>query len=70
MKHELSLDKFLEQAQRARLSHSDGILDRVFSLLQTLYRTHPFPLWRANELWKWACEGEYLDMLRRDAGPA
>jgi Zn-dependent protease with chaperone function len=63
LRQELSLDQFLEQAERAREASEEGVLDRVFSLLQTLYRTHPFPLFRAAELWRWACDGEYLDLI-------
>jgi len=67
LRGELSLDKFVEQSARARQSSEEGILDRVFTLLQSLYRTHPFPLWRAAELWKWACDGEYLSLLQSEA---
>jgi Zn-dependent protease with chaperone function len=66
LRDELSLDKFVEQAEAAARSPEEGMLDRVFSLLQTLYRTHPFPLWRASELLKWACEGGYLALLQSD----
>ena len=62
LRHELSIERFLEQAERARQAPDEGVLDKVFTLLQTLYRTHPFPLWRAAELWRWACDGEYLSL--------
>jgi Zn-dependent protease with chaperone function len=61
---ELSLDRFMEQALRARQAGETDVLDRIFSVLQTASRTHPFPLWRAAELWRWACNGEYLSLLR------
>jgi len=60
LRHELSIERFIEQAERARAAPEEGVLDKVFTVLQTLYRTHPFPLWRAAELWRWACDGEYL----------
>lgn len=62
---ELSLDRFMEQALLARKAPEDGVLDRIFTLLQTVSRTHPFPLWRAAELWQWACHGEYLEILQQ-----
>ena len=64
LRHELSVERFLEQAERARqVPEEGGVLDKVFTLFQTLYRTHPFPLWRAAELWRWACDGEYLSLI-------
>jgi Zn-dependent protease with chaperone function len=64
LQNELSLERFMEQALRARQAPEEGVLDRVFTLLQTASRTHPFPLWRAAELWQWACQGEYLDLIQ------
>lgn len=64
---ELSLERFMEQALRARQAPEEGVLDRVYTMLQTISRTHPFPLWRAAELWSWCCEGEYLSLLQRHA---
>jgi Zn-dependent protease with chaperone function len=61
---ELSLDSFMEQALRARQAGESDVLDRVYTVLQTVSRTHPFPLWRAAELWRWACRGEYLSILQ------
>jgi hypothetical protein len=64
---ELSLDRFMDQALRARQAPEEGVLDRIYTLLQTASRTHPFPLWRAAEVWHWACRGEYLDLLQLHA---
>jgi Zn-dependent protease with chaperone function len=64
---ELDLQRFMEQALRARQAPEEGVLDRIYTLLQTVSRTHPFPLWRAAELWQWACRGEYLDLLQLHA---
>lgn len=61
---ELSIDRFMEQALRARKASETDVLDRVYSVLQTASRTHPFPLWRAAELWRFACRGEYLSLLQ------
>ncbi len=64
---ELSLDRFMEQALRARRAGDEDVMSRVFTLLQTAWRSHPFPLWRAAELWRWACQGEYLSILQSAA---
>ena len=64
LRGELSLERFIEQAERAQKTAEEGVLDRIFTLLQTLYRTHPFPLWRAQELWRWATGGEYLNLIQ------
>jgi Zn-dependent protease with chaperone function len=61
---ELSLERFMEQALRARQTGDSDVLDRIYTMLQTVSRTHPFPLWRAAELWRWACNGEYLSLLQ------
>ena len=61
---QLSLDRFMEQALRARRAGEEDVMSRVFTLLQTAWRSHPFPLWRAAELWRWACQGEYINLLQ------
>ena len=53
----------LERGEQPRIVVGTDLRE-LFTLLQTLFRTHPFPLWRAAELWKWACDGEYLDLIR------
>jgi Zn-dependent protease with chaperone function len=67
LRDELSLDRFIEQAEQARQAPEESVLDRIFSLLQTSFATHPFPLWRAAELWRWACDGPYLALLQDSA---
>jgi hypothetical protein len=61
---ELSLEGFMQQALRARQAGETDVLDRIYTVLQSASRTHPFPLWRAAELWRWACDGEYLSLLQ------
>jgi Zn-dependent protease with chaperone function len=61
---ELSLEDFMQQALSARQAPEENVLDKIYSLMQTAARTHPFPLWRAAELWQWACRGEFLSLLR------
>jgi Zn-dependent protease with chaperone function len=67
LRGELSLDRFVEQAQRVERLPEDTMLDKIYSLFQEIGRTHPFPLWRAAELHRWACHGEYLALLQSAA---
>ena len=64
LSEQLSLPDFMQQALVARQAPEDNVLDKIYSLMQTASRTHPFPLWRAAELWHWTCRGEYLSLLR------
>jgi Zn-dependent protease with chaperone function len=64
---QMSLEAFMNQALRARQLGDTDILDRIYTVMQTVSRTHPFPLWRAAELWRWACQGEYLSVLQSAA---
>lgn len=61
---DMSLVQFMDQALKARQAPEENVLDRLYTVLQSAARTHPFPLWRAAELWQWACRGEYLDLIR------
>ncbi|HNN51857.1 MAG TPA: M48 family metalloprotease [Pseudomonadota bacterium] len=64
LSEQLSLEDFMQQALAARQAPEENVLDKIYSLMQTAARTHPFPLWRAAELWQWSCRGEYLSLLR------
>lgn len=64
---ELSLERFMEQALRARRAGEEDVMSRIFTMLQTAWRSHPFPLWRAAELWRWTTHGEYLNLLQSAA---
>ncbi len=63
LSEQLSLPDFMQQALAARQAPEENVLDKIYSLMQTASRTHPFPLWRAAELWQWSCRGEYLSLL-------
>ena len=36
------------------------------SIFQTLFRTHPFPIWRTKEILDWVTTGNYLEILDGD----
>ncbi len=60
----LSVDAFLEQA-----SHYEGqneFADKVWQVINTAFRTHPFGTVRAAELQRWVASGEYDKILGGD----
>jgi len=54
---QMDLDAFLVQAKE--YEESGGPLDRIFQILNTLDRTHPFNTLRAAELQRWIEAGNY-----------
>jgi len=59
---QMDLNAFLVQAKE--YEESGGALDRIFQILNTLDRTHPFNTLRAAELQRWIESGEYDRILR------
>lgn len=60
---QMDYHEFLRQAEEFQMDQEDNALNKTYVLLQTLYRTHPFPVWRASEILTWAKQGEYLNIL-------
>ncbi|HKC40021.1 MAG TPA: M48 family metallopeptidase, partial [Gemmatimonadales bacterium] len=58
---QMDLNAFLEQAKE--YEESGGPLDRIFQILNTLERTHPFNTLRAAELQRWIEAGQYERIL-------
>src|SRR5216110_1173737 len=58
---QMDLDAFLVQAKE--YEESGGALDRIFQILNTLDRTHPFSTLRAAELQRWIEAGHYQRIL-------
>ncbi len=58
---QMNLDEFLVQAKD--YEESGGALDRIFQILNTLDRTHPFSTLRAAELQRWIEAGHYERIL-------
>jgi len=59
---EMDLNAFLVQAKE--YEEAGGALDRIFQILNTLDRTHPFNTLRAAELQRWIEAGHYDRILR------
>jgi Zn-dependent protease with chaperone function len=61
--NELSIDAFIEQADSFGKMQDEGPLGRYITIFQTLFRSHPFPIWRTKEILDWVTTGNYLEIL-------
>lgn len=64
--NELSIDAFIEQADGFGKLQDEGPLGRYIAIFQTLFRSHPFPIWRAKEVIDWVTGGNFLEILDGD----
>ena len=63
---ELSIDSFIEQADSFGKMQDEGPLGRYITIFQTMFRSHPFPIWRTKEILDWVQTGNYLEILDGD----
>ncbi|MGQ0646658.1 MAG: M48 family metallopeptidase [Gemmatimonadaceae bacterium] len=61
---DISVDAFLEQADA--YEHGADFADKVWQIINTAFRTHPFGTVRAAELQRWVKSGEYEKILAGD----
>jgi Zn-dependent protease with chaperone function len=61
---EISVDNFMEQARTYETGGDLG--DKVWQVINTAFRTHPFGTVRAAELQRWIDSGEYEKILAGD----
>ncbi|MEO6446496.1 MAG: M48 family metallopeptidase [Gemmatimonadaceae bacterium] len=59
---EINVDAFLEQA--ATYETQGDFADKVWQVINTAFRTHPFGTVRAAELQRWVATGDYDKILR------
>lgn len=60
----LSIDAFVEQAEQ--YEGSSDLADKVWQVINTAFRTHPFGTVRAAEIQRWVKSGEYDRILTGD----
>jgi Zn-dependent protease with chaperone function len=60
---ELSIDAFIEQADSFGKMQDEGPLGRYITVFQSLFRSHPFPIWRTKEIIDWVTTGNFLEVL-------
>jgi Zn-dependent protease with chaperone function len=63
---ELAIDAFIEQADGFGKMQDEGPLGRYIAIFQSLFRSHPFPIWRTKEILDWVQTGNYLEILDGD----
>lgn len=63
MYEHMDYQAFLQQAEELHMDQEDNALNKTYVLLQEMYRSHPFPIWRASEILEWARTGAYLEIL-------
>ncbi len=60
---ELSIDSFIDQADSFGKMQDEGPLGRYITIFQSLFRSHPFPIWRTKEIIDWVSTGNFLEIL-------
>jgi Zn-dependent protease with chaperone function len=60
---QLSFEAFLAQADRLDKMSADSGWARALMLVQEMFRSHPFPVYRAKEIVEWISSGNYLEIL-------
>lgn len=61
--NELGIESFIEQADSFGKMQDEGPLGRYITIFQSLFRSHPFPIWRTKEIIDWVTTGNYLEIL-------
>jgi len=60
---QMDYQEFIRQAEEFQMDQEDSALNKVYVLLQVMYRSHPFPVWRTSEILEWTRHGDYLNIL-------
>ena len=60
---QMDYQEFIRQAEEFQIDQEDNTLNKVYVLLQLMYKSHPFPVWRASEILNWVKKGAYLDII-------
>jgi Zn-dependent protease with chaperone function len=66
LSEELNIDAFIEQADAFGKLQDEGPLGRYIAIFQSLFRSHPFPIWRTKEVLDWVFEGNFMEILDGD----
>jgi len=63
---QMSFEAFMEQADRLDQLSAESGWARTLMFVQEIFRTHPFPVYRAKEIAEWVTSGNYLEILDGD----
>lgn len=66
LSEELNIESFIEQADNFGKLQDEGPLGRYIAIFQTLFRSHPFPIWRTKEILDWVLQGTFMEILDGD----
>lgn len=61
---ELSIKAFIEQAEAYEKTQDEGPLGKYMAVMDSVFTTHPFPIWRAKEIIEWVESGAYFQLLQ------
>ncbi|MEW5852495.1 MAG: M48 family metalloprotease [Myxococcota bacterium] len=64
--NELSFKAFIEQAEHFEKLRDEGGLNKFFVAFDSLFKSHPFPVYRAKEALEFVSGGEFLEILDGD----
>lgn len=60
----INTKEFLKQADEAVKMKEENFINKMFIALQVMDETHPFPIWRAGHLHKWAESEEFTEIIQ------
>lgn len=63
---QMDYQEFIRQAEEFQMDQEDSTLNKTYVLLQAMYQSHPFPVWRTSEILEWVKHGDYLHILAGD----
>jgi hypothetical protein len=63
---ELSVKAFIEQAEAFEKMRDETALSKFFVVFDTIFKSHPFPVYRAKEVLDWVSSGAFLEILDGD----
>ncbi len=64
MAKELNINAFIEQAESYEKTQDEGPLGKYIAVMNSMFNTHPFPIWRAKEIIDWVYSGDYFKILQ------
>jgi Zn-dependent protease with chaperone function len=61
--NQMSVEAFIDQAKVFRQMEGENALNKLASLLQTVNRSHPYPIWRAFHLIEWSETEDFFNIM-------
>lgn len=61
---ELNIKAFIDQAEGYEKTQDEGPLGKYIAVMNSMFNTHPFPIWRAREIIDWVSNGDYFKILQ------